>query len=160
MRALFCLLAFALTAPAFAAPDFNPAEWDRLVAMASASENRLPFDESELRYLAYIEPADKSAPHLAEYFSVVGVNGPDGFFAYKVSLVIEDWRKTPEGNSAIDQWIYEAGMSGDLYRLMHIEMIQAPGGRVLDYKHLPVGAPNDAAERERWLGFLSRWYGR
>lgn len=160
MRALFCLLALSFGVPAFAAPEFNPAEWDRLVAQASASENRLPFDESELRYLEFLEPADKSAPHLAEYFSVVGVNGPDGFFAYKVSLVIEDWQKTADGNWAIDQWIYEAGMSGDIYRLMHIEMTQAPGGRVLDYKHLPVGAPNSPEEQERWQGFLSRWYGR
>jgi hypothetical protein len=156
---LFSLVGLALAVSASAAPSFDAGEWNRLVNKAANSEKRGQFGDAQLRYLERIAPPDISQPHHADYFSVIGYQTVNGFGPTEVSMVSEDWRKTPEGNWEIEQWIYALLLDGTLTRVMHQEVTETTEGRVLDSRDFPVGGPDDPVEQARWLNLLSQWYG-
>jgi hypothetical protein len=162
MRMLLTLLAFLFTGAAQAGtpPGFDLARFQALVKTAGEKGAPGQADNYEYRSLSHIAASDVTAPHQAEYFSAMGgVDSHGQFGAFEVSAVSEDWRKRPNGDWEIEQWMWSAMVDGTLLRVNHMLLVESPGGSVLDDSVLPSGAEDSAEELARWGNKITQWYG-
>lgn len=162
----WALLAILLPLPSYATtlpPGFDLAKYQRLTALASEKGELLQGagpDGMDYKVLTHLDPADTTKPHKADYFSAVGGADSSGHFgAIEVSMESEDWRKRPNGDWEIEQWMWTAWTDGTLVSVGHYLLVESSSGSVLDDKALPVGQAQDPAELARWESKLEQWYG-
>lgn len=142
-------------------PAFDLAKYQQLIATAGAKGELLQ-DGSGLDYkvLSHLDPTDATKPHRADYFAAVGGTDSSGHFgAIQVSMESEDWRKRPNGDWEIEQWMWTASTDGTLGSVAHSLLVENSGGSVLDDQNLPAGEPTDAAEIARWGAKVTEWNG-
>ncbi len=166
MRSLAVLAFLALSVlptQLFAAntpPEFDAARWQKLWQLTAFIGEKMEVgDGRELRFFKNIVPENKQEPHRADYLSVIGLIDSFGQFQpMEVSVVSEDWRKRPNNDWEIEQWIFQLRMNGELKWLSHSLLIEDPNGHVLDIQTLPSGEPDSPEMLERWGAKLQEWY--
>ncbi|RZA07022.1 MAG: hypothetical protein EOP11_08825 [Proteobacteria bacterium] len=149
-------LAFGAARPAAALPEgVSPAEWDNLtkkiIAEGTASESLA----GTYLTLKRIVPEDKTITHQADYLSVVGSYGEGGeFHAGQVEAVFEGWERLPNGNWAIDQWLFPASIGGNLRRCYHVRIVEDNQGSVIEHE---LKALTEEEASEAWAPRLRAW---
>lgn len=158
----FCIAIAAIglfAVMAFVPPAINAAStpFDQLVQQAIKSGKVLDTDMGEFRSLSNIVPADTSQPHIADYFSAVGVPTSSGFGVTEISIVSENWQKDSAGNWCIDQWTFTLGADGHFADVTHDVLRETPDGTMigLEYKTTSV---NDAKANALLVSKLATWY--
>ena len=156
--ALFALLASPFSANAATPPGFDSAKWDQLVAKVALVGMPGSIADYETRTFSNLQPADKTQPHLAEYFSTMGVfDSAHRYNALYVSAVSENWSKDGDGNWVIDQWIWQVDLRGNLKSVYHGILVETANGTVLDVRNAPAGAADSPEELQRWGAKLAEW---
>lgn len=139
-------------------PGLDPVKFTALAQRAVEKGTLLQAGDYDLHVLTRRTPDDPANSHLAEYFSAVGVTQTDGkFVAFRVSAVSEDWRKQPNGDWEIEQWVWDAALDGEPLQIFHTLLKEDARGSVLSDVNLPVGQPTDKAEIQRWEKYVGRW---
>lgn len=101
--------------------------------------------------------APKDVPHTASYINAWGgVNTEGVFVPYYVTMVYEDWAKTPENNWHIDQWLFSLDLKGTPKRVSHGYLVETMDGQVLDMhsEQLDPGGLEASVQRE---ALLKKW---
>ena len=135
---------------------------DVVVSKIVTSGTAMPVGNGdELLTLTFRDPADPALAHRAEYVSTVGVRDAAGkYYPQSLTAVSENWQKSADGNWRIEQWIFNATLSGELTSIDHAAVLETQDGRYLGSDNLPVGKPSDPAERNRWALKLDEWVSR
>lgn len=151
---LFSANVFAANKPA----DFDAARWDKLVNLIFQKGEVANISAGELRYLKKFEPEDTSKSHRANYLSLLGnYTNMAQYIPSDVSAVQEDWQTDNGVDWVIDQWTFHVTPAGDLTWVSHQRLVEHDG-QVLEYKEIPVGAPDQPEQMQRWADKLNEWY--
>lgn len=130
--------------------------WNKLLDIVQMKGQTLESEYGEYVYLEQIEPMDKSLPHIANYFSLVGGKNAAGQFGFgRIEVVSENWQLDQAGNWVIDQYLYRISPEGEIISASHVNMVQTKDRLILKYDSAWL---DEAASKSNWQRILNNWY--
>jgi hypothetical protein len=130
--------------------------WNKLLDIVQKKGQTLESEYGEYVYLEQIEPMDKSLPHIANYFSLVGGKDAVGQFGFgRIEVVSENWQLDQAGNWVIDQYLYRISPEGEINSASHVNMVQTKDRLILKYDSVWL---DEAASKSNWQRILNNWY--
>lgn len=148
----------SITAQAQMPPDFDAAKWQQITAETLAKGSLMQTPYNYYKTLSYLNPADLSKAHTADYFSAVGnFDNQQKFVVDHFEIVSETWTIDAQKNWNIDQWIFVVSVDGSLTNGDHNFIVEDAGGRVLVVKTIS-STPDERLQG--WSERLSEWENR
>ncbi len=130
--------------------------WNKLLDIVQKKGQTLETEFGDYVYVEHIEPMDKSLPHIANYFSLVGGKDAVGQFTFgRIEVVSENWQLDKNGNWEIDQYLYRISPDGEIISASHVNMVQAKDRQILKYDSAGL---DEVASKANWQRILNNWY--
>ncbi|OYZ23728.1 MAG: hypothetical protein B7Y39_03840 [Bdellovibrio sp. 28-41-41] len=130
--------------------------WNKLLDIVQKKGQTLETEYGDYVYVEHIEPMDKTLPHVANYFSLVGGRDATGQFNFgRIEVVSESWQQDQDGNWVIDQYLYRISPEGEIISTSHVNMVQTKDRQILKYDSAGL---DEAASKSNWQRILNNWY--
>lgn len=164
MRLLVSLAAIfaAVSVQADPTANFDQAKWQNLIQQTAAHGDLLQIADGSgavIKFLSQVVPNDRTVSHKADYFDVLMMQDPStGKLAPAgTALVSEDWQIGADGNYTIEQWTFQADLSGHVLQAVHDQIVETKDGRVLGTKDYTDGDASNPAAAGTWASKVAEW---
>lgn len=136
----------------------NPNAWETLLQEVVTQGTETSTWAGIFKTLTHQESLDRAGSYHVDHLSAIGGYDSENVFRPgRIEGVSETWTRLPDGNWHVDQWLFRANLQGQPVWSAHNQMIQEPGGIVVEYNTLPT---DEVATASAWAEYLAQWYHR